>query len=133
MSQNEQILFANEAFYLAFGARDLAAMDAVWDRQGPVCCVHPGWRPINDRDAVMESWKGIFTSDGEHEVRSAQAKLTQHADVALVTCYELLATSYMVATNIFVRREGGWRMIHHHAGACFAGRPNDEAAGLSLQ
>jgi hypothetical protein len=60
MSQRPAILFANDAFYTAFATGDLAAMDAVWARRAPVCCIHPGWTALNDRDAIMESWRGIL-------------------------------------------------------------------------
>jgi hypothetical protein len=37
------VLDANSAFYRAFAARDVAAMEAVWSGERPVACIHPGW------------------------------------------------------------------------------------------
>src|SRR2546421_709306 len=38
---------ANQAFYRAFEALDLAAMDAVWAHEGACTCLHPGWPLCN--------------------------------------------------------------------------------------
>ena len=35
---------------------------------------------------------------------------------AYVICYEKVTNGVLIATNIFVREDGAWRMIHHHAG-----------------
>ena len=51
---HEAVLFANEAFYQAFAARDLAAMEEVWAHHCPVACIHPGWPPLHGRQAVNE-------------------------------------------------------------------------------
>lgn len=35
--------------------------------------------------------------------------------VAIVICEEDLSTSTLVATNLFVREDGAWRLVHHQA------------------
>ena len=40
------VLASNAAFYEAFNAKDLAAMDRVWSSRDDVTCVHPGWNPL---------------------------------------------------------------------------------------
>ena len=64
MSENAELLFANETFYHAFHGHDMEAMDALWARHGPVVCVHPGWQALMTRAAVMESWRGILSGPG---------------------------------------------------------------------
>ena len=49
----QEVLFANEAFYRAFGDRDRHAMDEMWARENPVACVHPGWGALIGRAAVL--------------------------------------------------------------------------------
>ena len=39
-------------------------------------------------------------------------------DIVLVTCYEELSDSIMVATNGFVEERGIIKLFHHHAGPC---------------
>jgi hypothetical protein len=41
MAIADESLFINEAFYQAFRARDLAAMDDLWAREAPVVCIQP--------------------------------------------------------------------------------------------
>jgi hypothetical protein len=57
MNDSDAVLAANLEFYRAFTTRDAEAMDALWARRAPVACVHPGWPPLTDRDAVVESWR----------------------------------------------------------------------------
>src|SRR5215510_544353 len=56
--------FANDAFYQAFSAASLDAMEAVWAEQPNVFCIHPGWPPITNRAEVMASWKEILSNAG---------------------------------------------------------------------
>ena len=108
--------FANDAFYQAFAAGDLDAMEAVWAELPNVYCCHPGWPPITSRAAVMASWREILAASGPMPVICVAPKPTVFGDVGLVCCYERLASQHLVASNLFVRADGRWRMIHHQAG-----------------
>ena len=46
MSDREQVLAANAAFYRAFAERDSAAMENLWSRTDALLCVHPGWQAL---------------------------------------------------------------------------------------
>ncbi len=118
MADGAAVLFANEAFYLAFQTHDLEAMDALWSRHTSVACIHPGWPALQTRDEVISSWKGIFSADESPDVRhhSARAFVTEHT--AFVVCYERTGQADLVATNIFVPEEGGWKLVLHQAGVC---------------
>ena len=111
-------LFANDAFYQAFRTRDLAAMDALWAQHHRVACIHPGWSALTSRAEVMESWQGIFSNPQAPQVAERSASAFLLGEEAFVVCYEVVGQSVLAATNIFVREEGTWRMVHHHAGAC---------------
>ncbi len=117
MSEHAAVNFANEAFYLAFSTRDLEAMDALWARQAPVTCIHPGWSALTGRDAVMESWQAILTNPSSPVVDCRNPVAHLFGDVGYVICYEAHDQGVLIATNIFVREEGAWKMIHHQAGA----------------
>jgi ketosteroid isomerase-like protein len=112
-----RLLSANEAFYDAFAARDLAGMDALWSRERPVTCIHPGWNALSGRDAVMASWRAIFRSDDVH-IEATDARTHLLGDAAYVICFEGSpgAAPVLVATNVFVREDGGWSLVHHQAG-----------------
>ena len=108
--------FANDAFYQAFAAGDLDAMEAVWAEQPNVFCCHPGWPPLTSRVEVMASWREILAASGPMPVAGVAPKVTVHGDVGMVCCYERVANQHLVASNLFIRADGRWRMIHHHAG-----------------
>jgi hypothetical protein len=108
--------FANDAFYQAFAAADVGAMDAVWAEQSNVFCIHPGWPPITSRAEVMASWEEILSTADPIPVRCVAPKVTVFGDVGLVCCYERFANQHLVASNLFIRAGDRWRMTHHHAG-----------------
>ncbi len=114
--ERDAILFANEAFYRAFAARDLAAMDGIWARNLPVACIHPGWGRLTGRRPVMESWRNILANPGAPAIICRDAEAHTLGEVAFVLCYEAIGATYLVATNIFAREGGAWRMVHHQAG-----------------
>jgi ketosteroid isomerase-like protein len=110
-----EVLDANSAFYRAFSARDLAAMDALWSLRTPVICVHPGWDALRGRDDVMDSWRAILTGDESPHIGCSHAFAQVHGDVAIVVCREHIPGGQLVATNLFVREDGLWRIVHHQA------------------
>lgn len=126
--QHAAVLAANEAFYRAFAARDLAAMDRVWAREAAVACVHPGWAPLFGRDAVMESWAGILGNPSSPNIRCLQAQASVYGEIAMVLCYEVVERGYLVATNLFVHEGGVWKLFHHQAGPTAAQPPDPGAA-----
>jgi len=134
MSDEDAVLAANEAFYRAFAARDLSAMTALWSQRAPVACVHPGWNPLTDREAVMASWAGILGGDASPNIRCLRPLAFITGDTGFVICYEVLENGLLVATNIFVREAGGWTMVHHQAGQTLQGPPPDrvDVAGGTL-
>ena len=117
MSDEEAVLAVNEAFYRAFANHDVAAMDALWSRETPVACIHPGWNALVGREAVMESWTAILTAPGSPQIRCEEPRAFVLGAGAYVICREVLAQQVLlVATNVFAREPAGWRMVHHHAG-----------------
>lgn len=122
-SGEQEILAANRAFYEALQSLDLGKMDAVWWHEDWVKCVHPGGDLLEGWEEVRESWASIFQSTKFMRVSVNRPVVQGVGDVAWVSCIENVtstfesgfATALIEATNIFVRREGRWRMVHHHA------------------
>jgi ketosteroid isomerase-like protein len=123
-SQEERrpVVAANQAFYKAFSGRDYAAMDRLWAQKSPVACIHPGWPPIFQREHVMASWRGILGNPQQNAVACSDERVLVNGDTAIVICTETVSGNALVATNIFVREDGEWRLIHHQAGP----RPAEE-------
>jgi ketosteroid isomerase-like protein len=122
MTDSDAVLAANLEFYRAFTARDLVAMDALWARQAPVGCIHPGWPALADRDEIMESWRGILSNPDAPRVACYDERVLLYGDTALVICEEELDGGTLVASNLFVREAEGWRITHHQAGQMAARR-----------
>ena len=126
MSQQVAVLFANEAFYVAFAACDYRAMDALWSGRDRVSCIHPGWNALAGRDPVMESWRAILANPGAPRIGCRNAVAHVLGDTAYVVCYEAIDGGFLVATNVFVREGGDWMMVHHQAGAAPPPPPSEQ-------
>jgi ketosteroid isomerase-like protein len=129
MSEAGEVVEANARFYRAFEALDIADMDAVWSHAEHVKCVHPGWPLLTGWDAVRESWATIFqnTTEMRFTLSNVEAVLAGH--FAWVTCTENILSDVagrvtvtaILATNLFERDAGTWRLIHHHASHVLGG------------
>lgn len=111
------LLFANETFYRAFADKDVSLMNALWAEREPVTCLHPGWPPVEGRDAVLQSWHAILTGPASPAIECLHARAGIHQDTGIVICYERIAQDYLLATNIFIRSGDGWLIVHHQSGA----------------
>ncbi|GAA2265057.1 nuclear transport factor 2 family protein [Actinomadura sp. NPDC048955] len=116
-------------FYAAFEAGDFDRMSAVW-ADGPyaegVSCVHPGWTMLRGREAVLRSWALIMANTSYIQFVLTDVETDVYGDHAVVTCKEniltadedteagFLAGGSIVATNVFVRTGGEWRLLLHH-------------------
>jgi uncharacterized protein (TIGR02246 family) len=114
---------ANDNFYEAVSASDLAAMEDLWFPADWTECVHPGWTSLRGWEAVRESWQLLFRSETRLAISISEVRVRILGDVAWVSCLERHAaadgeqihTSLAQATNLFVRHDGRWRMVVHHA------------------
>jgi ketosteroid isomerase-like protein len=116
MDDAEAVLAANRTFYEAFAGGDMAAMGRVWAETGPVACIHPGGPALHGRELVIESWRQILGAAEPPRVRCRGAEAFLLGETAFVICYEELPGGILVATNIFARQAGTWRLMHHQAG-----------------
>lgn len=114
----QSILFANDAFYAAFTSGDVTAMSDAWANEHSIVCMHPGARPIYDRDEMMQSWSDILSDPGVSELQFHSPKVVLLGKTALVTGYETFGDSALVASNGFVFEGSVWRVFSHHAGPC---------------
>ncbi|MEQ1772829.1 MAG: nuclear transport factor 2 family protein [Burkholderiales bacterium] len=113
---------AEAAFYEAFGKSDLDAMMSVWADEDEIYCVHPGGPRISGVEKVRESWRRLFTN-GQTLSFQLRARHEIHGMmVAVHSVYEQItvagegpARNPMLATNIYLRTDRGWRMVAHHA------------------
>ena len=112
------VLDVNRAFYEAFLARDVVAMERIWALIAPVACMHPGLAPILGRDEVIRSFRGILSHPDAPSITCSDARAHVLGTSAFVTCLEGNAggTPRLAATNVFTLEDGRWRLVHHQAG-----------------
>jgi len=115
MSEADDVRAANLEFYRAFNKGDFAAMEALWAKRTQLLCVHPGWPPLTGREPVMWSWRNILTNPEPTHVMCHDDQAFLYGDFAIVICEEELSGGHLVATNMFVKEGGAWRMFHHQA------------------
>ncbi len=126
---------AEAAFYDAFNKGDLEAMMGVWADDDEIYCVHPGAQRIAGVEHIRESWRRLFTN-GQTLSFQLRARHEIHGMmIAIHSVYEQIsvagqdpASNPMLATNIYLRTELGWRMVAHHAAPAPAAPAAAEAA-----
>lgn len=123
MTDEEKVLAANQRFYSALERLDLEAMEAVWLHEDWVACVHPGWELLVGWDEVQESWQRIFENTRRMQVGISDVTVRVEGGTAWVNCVEQVtssfetgfSTAWVQATSIYVKRDGEWWLVHHHA------------------
>jgi ketosteroid isomerase-like protein len=124
------VLAVNSALYEAFESADVARMERVWDDVDPdaLVCVHPGWPALRGRRQVLRSWSAVMATTDYVQFVLSDVQVSLDGDTAVVSCTENVLTSVtdmnggaIVATNVFRRRPGGWRLTVHHGSPVLAG------------
>jgi uncharacterized protein (TIGR02246 family) len=118
---------AEAAFYFAFAACDLEAMNDVWATDG-VVCIHPGSDALLGRESIMRSWAEILVNAELPSLRTQVLSRTVSNDLAVHVVEESIAPrgksseiiSIVLATNVYRRDENGWKLLEHHASAPMA-------------
>ena len=119
---------AEAAFYAAFEDRSLDAMMAVWADDDGIACIHPMTAPLTGRAAVAAGWRSMFEAAGQFRVQVETAHEMREADQVTRIVREYLIIGQetgprppILATNVFRKETGGWRMVLHHASPLQAG------------
>lgn len=122
----DAVTAANAELYAAFESCDIDRMEAVWDDADDLRCVHPGWPMLSGRARVMRSWSVLMANTAYIQFFLTDVQAAVGGDVAIVTCEENILTGIedpaeglggsqrVVATNVFRRRDDGWRLWLHH-------------------
>jgi ketosteroid isomerase-like protein len=121
-TDEDKVLIANRTFYSALHALDLPLMEEVWLHEDWVKCLHPGWELLMGWDEVRGSWEEIFRSTEQMLVSISRPLVHVAGEAAWVSCLENVTTTsqnnfvtaLVEATNIFVRRDGRWLIVHRH-------------------
>jgi uncharacterized protein (TIGR02246 family) len=113
---------AEAAFYEALTKGDLEAMMSVWADDDDIYCVHPNGARISGVEKVRESWRQIFSSGQTLRFQLREQQHVQGMMLSVHSVYEYVTVAGetrprgpVIATNVYLRTERGWRMAAHHA------------------
>lgn len=112
---------AEAAFYAAFIKRDVNAMMAVWAEDDDIICIHPIGTILKGREAIRESWEGMFRNAPEMQFVINERSRSQNNGLAIHTVEEHIhinrapPSAPVHATNVYRLTEVGWRMVLHHS------------------
>jgi hypothetical protein len=73
----------------------------------------------------MASWRGILNGVPP-AIRCSAAIACITGSSAFVVCTESIDAAELVATNVFVREDGAWKLAHHHAGPVASDADDDD-------
>lgn len=111
---------ANNQFYDAFRAGDYVSMSKIWGSGEHVQCIHPAAECIAGRQDVLASWKLILNSSGRLRIALEDVRIYASDTEGFVTAVEVVdaedSQGRIVATNIFEKQNGVWKIVHHHGG-----------------
>ena len=120
----EEVKAANQAFYDAASARDLAQMDAVWAHEPYVRVIHPTNKRVDAGwEAVRASWQNLFEHYAEISVAMPEPHVRVGDKVAWVTGEEQFRgrrssgeeiAATLLGTSVFEQSGEEWLMVHHH-------------------
>ena len=113
---------AESAFYEALTKADLDAMMSAWADDDDIYCVHPNGARLSGVERVRESWRQIFASGQTLRFQLREQMQVQGMMLSVHSVYEYITVAGeprprgpVIATNVYLRTERGWRMVVHHA------------------
>jgi ketosteroid isomerase-like protein len=127
---------AEAAFYEALERADLEAMMHVWAEDEDIVCVHPGGPRLVGFDEVRDSWRDIFAGGPSMRFQLTGQQYLRGVRIAVHSLYENIVVTGqsrpvnpIVATNVYIQTERGWRMLVHHASPALREAQRSEEAG----
>ena len=125
-SETSKVKAVNLAYYKALSARDLRSMEAVWTCAADNILIAP---PVNPHShvgwtAIKRNWETYWPTFDQFSVSMRVTKVNLTGPVAWVHGIETshrrkktgeISSSRNYGTNIFVNRDGRWRMTFHQS------------------
>ena len=118
----EMVLASNQAFYDAFGDRDLKVMTSLWWQGSTSLCIHPGGGVILGWEEIKASWDAIFRNTDALEIDVEIVKVEVDRSLAYVVVREIVLQAssgrrmkaQSIATNVFQKMAQKWYIVQHH-------------------
>lgn len=122
MTNQQELLEANRAFYRAFEQKNLENLAEICSHGATTTCIHPGRNALRGWENIRNSWAQIFKNTNYLEIETEILTVELHGNLGYVVLIEKLFQSARgrnleaksMATNIFEYMGGKWYLIHHH-------------------
>lgn len=109
-------------FYEALQQADIDRLMAVWAEDEEIACVHPGGPRVMGAAAIRASFEAIFANgaipvvpETAHRLQTLGTAVHHLSERITVESAEGTQTAWVLATNVYIKTEQGWRMVVHHA------------------
>jgi ketosteroid isomerase-like protein len=125
LSEAAGVKAADEAFYAALSARNIAAMQKVWSHDPDTQNIGPrsktvavGW------NTIAKGYEATFDAFPELQVSVEEPRIKIVGDIAWVSGIEKAkrknkagetSSGSNMGTSIFQKQDGRWLMVYHHA------------------
>lgn len=122
MTETQQLLATNEAFYRAFEKQNIDSLAEIWSQGSATVCIHPGRDALQGWENIRSSWVKIFKNTNYIEIETEIIRAEVSGNLGYVLLIEKLSQvvrgrkieAIAIATNIFEYMGGQWYLIHHH-------------------
>src|SRR5688572_12340139 len=111
-------------------------MMSVWAEDEEVVCVHPAGPRLVGVDQVRESWRQIFSAGQQLRFHIKDQQILRGMLLSIHSVLEHIFVvgeskprGPVIATNIYLLTDRGWRMLAHHASPA----PAQEAAAAEVR
>jgi hypothetical protein len=110
-------------FYDAFSRIDLDLMEKIWCDGDHALCIHPGSGLRRGKTEVMQSWMEIFSGSAPPAIEYRFIGGFKEGNLAVRLVEERIwprgtspeGAARVLATNVYLREAGSWRLTEHHA------------------
>jgi ketosteroid isomerase-like protein len=116
-----EVIEAHEGLVRALEAGDVEVLASILDRSPEFLIFHANLASrIDDVDEAMRGFEKMSRSLGTTEWTEVHAMVSRHGDLAWLTSHLLLEAPALDepfvgrATEIWIRRADGWKLVHGH-------------------
>lgn len=109
-------------FYDALQRGDIERLMSVWSDDDDITCVHPGGPRVNGAAAIRAAFEAMFTN-GVIDAHPEKVRRIQNGSSAVHSVLERIQVlteegpqqAWVLATNVYLKTDLGWRLVAHHA------------------
>ena len=111
-----------QQFYEALQRGDIDRLMAVWTDDDDITCVHPNGPRLTGHAAIRTAFEAMF-AHGAVDAHPDRVRRQQWPTAAIHSVLERVQattdagpqTGWVIATNVYIKTDLGWRMASHHA------------------